>query len=270
MAQILGIDIGGTGIKGAPVDTSTGKALAERFRVDTPRPAKPKAVAKCVADVANHFKWKGPIGVTVPGVVKSGRVHTAANIDKDWIGLDAQDYLAKHLNLPVVLLNDADAAGIAEMKFGAGKGKNGLVVIVTLGTGIGTALFYNGSLVPNSELGHIEIAGDDAELFASNRVREEEELSWKKWSKSVNRYLTRLEGLLWPDLFLIGGGVSKKADKFIPRLDVNAPVMPAKLLNEAGIVGAALAAEGIAKSSKGAKTPKSAKASRGSKAKKKK
>jgi polyphosphate glucokinase len=245
MAEILGIDIGGTGIKGAPVDTLRGNLLAERFRVDTPQPASPKSVAAAVAQVVKHFNWKGPIGITLPSVVKNGQVHTAANIDKGWIGLQGQSFLSKELNCPVVLLNDADAAGIAEMRFGAGRNKDGLVVIVTLGTGIGTALFYNGHLVPNSELGHLEINGRDAERKASNRVREEKELSWKEWSKNVNRYLTTLEALLWPNLFLIGGGVSKKADKFLPRLKLHAPVKPAELMNDAGIVGAALAAEGL-------------------------
>lgn len=243
MAEILGIDIGGTGIKGAPVDTLRGKLLAERFRVDTPRPANPKSVAASVNEVVKHFKWKGPIGITLPAVVKNGQVYTAANIDKGWIGLDGQGFLSKAIKLPVVLLNDADAAGIAEMKFGAGKNKDGLVVIVTLGTGIGTALFYNGHLVPNSELGHIEVDGRDAERRASNRVREEKELGWKEWGKNVNRYLTTLEALLWPTMFLIGGGVSKKADKFLPHLKLDAPVQPAQLLNDAGIIGAALAVE---------------------------
>lgn len=242
MTYILGIDIGGTGIKGAPVDIEKGILIHERFRVETPRQANPARVAACVKQVVAHFKWKGPVGITLPSVVREGRVLTAANIDKSWIGLEGERFFSKCLKLPVTLLNDADAAGIAEMKFGAGRRKSGLVMIVTLGTGIGTALFYNGHLVPNSELGHLETDGMDAELFASNRIREENDLSWKKWSKQVNRYLTTLQSLLWPDLFIIGGGVSKKAEKFIPRLKLQVPVVPARLLNDAGIIGAALAA----------------------------
>ncbi len=239
---ILGIDIGGTGIKGAPVDLVKGTLLAERFRLETPQPATPQAVANTVNELLKHFRWKGPIGCTLPAVVKNGTVLTAANIDKSWLGVDAPKLLRQTCKQNFVVLNDADAAGLAEMAYGAGKNAKGLVLIVTLGTGIGTALFYNGHLLPNSELGHLEIDSEDAENSASNRVREEEELSWKKWAKHVNRYLKTLEKLLWPDLIIIGGGVSKQSDKFIPRLDVRAKVVPAKLLNEAGIVGAALGA----------------------------
>ena len=238
---VLGIDIGGTGIKGAPVDITRGTLVEERFRIETPSPATPKKVAAVVKQVAAHFSWKGPIGCTLPSVVKHGVVLTAANIDPNWIGCDGSALLKKVIGQPVVLLNDADAAGIAEMKFGAGKGRSDVVAIVTLGTGIGTALFHDGTLMPNSELGHLEVHGKDAERIASNRVREEQDMSWKNWAKNVNEYLQALELLLWPDLFIIGGGVSKKAEKFIPRLKVHAEVVPAKLLNDAGIVGAAVA-----------------------------
>lgn len=239
---VLGIDIGGTGVKGAPVNVATGEFAAERFRVETPRPATPEAVADAARQIAQHFQWKGPIGCTLPSVVKRGVVMTAANIDPSWIGIDGEQLFTRTLKNPVVLMNDADAAGIAEMTFGAGRGEEGLVAVVTLGTGIGTALFNQRVLVPNSELGHLEINGKDAERTASNRVRELKELSWKKWSKNVTKYLSSLESLLWPDLFIIGGGVSKKGDKFIPRLDVRAPVVAAQLQNDAGIVGAAMAA----------------------------
>lgn len=240
--EILGIDIGGTGIKGAPVDTLKGKLLAERFRIETPSPATPKAVIEVVHEIARHFSWKGPVGCTLPAVVKGGRVLTAANIDHGWLKVDAEALFAKRLKSEVLLMNDADAAGIAEMKFGNGKHERGLVIMVTLGTGIGSALFFRGELVPNSELGHLIIRGKDAEKRASNRVREERDLSWKKWSKHVDEYLDTLERLLWPDLFIIGGGVSKEAKKFFPKLSIKAPIVPAKFLNEAGIVGVALAA----------------------------
>jgi len=239
---VLGIDVGGTGIKGAPVDLKSGKLLAERFRIDTPQPADPDAVCETVGEVVRHFKWNGLIGCTLPSVVRRGVVFTAANIDPAWIGINAVEKLSRVCRNPVAVLNDADAAGIAEMRFGAGRSEDGLALIVTLGTGIGTALFYRGMLVPNSELGHLEIGGKDAERVASNRVREKKDLSWKAWAKNVNRYLKTLEELLWPDLFIIGGGVSKKAENFLPRLSLKSRVVPAKLLNDAGIVGAALAA----------------------------
>ncbi|MCU1388453.1 MAG: polyphosphate glucokinase, partial [Ilumatobacteraceae bacterium] len=238
----LGIDIGGTGIKGAPVDVRGGKLLAERFRIDTPQPATPEAVADTVGEIAKHFDWKGPIGATMPGVVKNGVILTAANIDKSWIGTDAATLFAKATGCsPVMVLNDADAAGIAEMQFGAGKGRKGVVVMVTLGTGIGFALFHDGVLMPNTELGHLEMNGKDAEDQASARVRDENDESWKKWAKKVDEYLDHVDALLWPDLIIIGGGVSKKADKFFPHLTTRAELVAAKFENEAGIVGAALA-----------------------------
>lgn len=239
-AHRLGIDIGGSGVKGAPVDTTKGELVAERFRLDTPQPATPDAVAATVAEVVRHFEWQGPIGLTVPGVVKRGVVHTAANIDKAWIGTDAAALFGTATGQTCHVLNDADAAGIAEMRFGAGKDRDGVVVMITLGTGIGFALFNDGVLLPNTELGHLQMNGRDAEDQASARVREDGDLSWKKWAETVDQYLDMIDHLLWPDLIIIGGGVSKKADKFFPHLNTRAELVPAALQNEAGIVGAAL------------------------------
>ncbi len=241
----LGIDIGGSGIKGAPVDVDQGELAAERLRVPTPQPSTPDAVASCVADIVAHFDWKGPIGITLPGVVKHGVILTAANIDQQWINTDAAALFSAVTGNPVTVLNDADAAGIAEMRFGAGKDRDGVVIMITLGTGIGFALFNDGVLLPNVEMGHIEMHGRDAESQASARVREENDESWKKWADKVDDYLDRIDDLLWPDLIIIGGGVSKKSEKFFPYLNTRAELVPATLLNEAGIVGAALAAEGI-------------------------
>jgi len=241
----LGIDIGGSGIKGAPVDIERGELTAERLRIATPQPSSPDAVAACVAEIVEHFHWKGPIGITLPGVVKQGILLTAANIDQKWLNADAGALFSKTTGNPVTVLNDADAAGIAEMRFGAGKGRDGVVIMITLGTGIGFALFNDGVLLPNTELGHIEMHGKDAESHASARVREEHDESWKKWADKVDDYLDRIDNLLWPDLIIIGGGVSKKSEKFFPYLDTRAELVPAALQNDAGIVGAALAAEGI-------------------------
>jgi polyphosphate glucokinase len=241
--EILGIDIGGSGIKGAPVDTEHGVLLAERYRIPTPQPATPDAVGDVVAEVAKYFEWSGPIGCTLPSVVQYGIVHSAANIDKSWIGTDGHLLLQQKTGCRVILLNDADAAGIAEMKFGAGKGHMGVVMMLTFGTGIGSALFLDGRLVPNTELGHLEMRGKDAEQRASDQARTMKGLSWEKWAKRVDEYLDRLEALFSPDLFIIGGGVSKKHEKFVPLLNTRAQIVTAQLLNEAGIVGAALAAE---------------------------
>lgn len=240
--RVLGIDVGGTGIKGAPVDTETGELLADRFRLRTPSPADPEAVAKTVAEVVRHFDFNGPIGCGFPAVVQHGVVKTAANIHKSWIGDNARTRFEDATGRTFTVANDADVAGLAEMRLGAGKGCGGTVLVVTLGTGIGTALFVDGKLVPNTELGHIEIDGKDAEKRASESAREREELSWKKWAKRVDRYLDAMHAYLWPELIIIGGGVSKKHDKFIPLLSVDAEVVPAALRNEAGIVGAALSA----------------------------
>lgn len=241
---VLGIDIGGSGVKGAPVDVARGALAAERIRLRTPKPSTPEAVADTVAEIAARFDWRGPIGCGIPAVVRDGVTLTAANLDASWIGTGARDLLARRTGCPVTLLNDADAAGLAEMTFGAGRGRRGLVVMVTLGTGIGTALFIDGKLVPNSELGHLVVRGKDAEARASERARAEKRLGWKRWARRVDEYLCYVGELLWPDLFIIGGGVSKKHEKFIPHLTTTVPVVPATMRNEAGIVGAALAATG--------------------------
>ena len=240
--QVLGIDIGGTGIKAAPVDVLTGKLAAERVKILTPRPAVPDAVADVVRDLAKGFGWTGPAGITFPGVVINGTTMTAHNLDTTWIGRDARKLFADATGLHVRVLNDADAAGVAEMKFGAGAGESGTVVMVTFGTGIGSALFHDGILVPNTEFGHIEIHGHDAESRASQRAKELHDLSWGKWAGRVDEYMDHLEALLAPDLFIVGGGISRQADKFLPLLSLRARVVAAALHNDAGIVGAAMAA----------------------------
>jgi polyphosphate glucokinase len=242
----LGIDVGGSGIKGAPVDLETGELMAERLRIETPQPATPQAVAEVVGEVAQHFAkdlGDGAVGVTVPGVVTSGVVRSAANIDTSWIGTDADRLIGEHVGRSVHVVNDADAAGVAEARFGAARDQRGLVLVTTLGTGIGTALLLDGRLVPNSELGHLEIDGHDAESRAASSVRENEDLSWEEWAARLQRYYSVVEDLLWPSLIVVGGGVSKKSEKFLPLLHLRAPVVPATLRNEAGIVGAALLAD---------------------------
>ncbi len=240
--HVLGIDIGGTGIKGAPVDLTTGTLLAERFRIPTPQPATPAAVAATANEIVKHFDWKGDIGIGFPAVVKNGVVRTAGNIDQSWIGCNGKELFENEFGLPVTLVNDADAAGYAEMAFGAGKDVPGSVLIVTLGTGIGTAMFLDGKLFPNTELGHMIIREKDAELRASASARERNEWSWKKWGGNVSEYLTELHKLLWCDLFIIGGGASNKWEKMEPHVQCPTKVVPATLANLAGIVGAALAA----------------------------
>ena len=240
--EILGIDIGGSGIKGAPVDIKKGELLAPRYRIPTPQPSKPKSVAKVVGQISRNFDWKGPIGVGFPAVIQHGVARTAANVHKSWINTDAAALFGEATGCPVTVVNDADAAGIAEMTFGAGKGRDGVVLLVTIGTGLGTSVFVDGHLLPNTEFGHIEIDCEDAELMASDAARKEHGLSWKNWTARFDHYLLRLEALFWPDLIILGGGVSKKHSKFIPRLTVRAEVLPAETLNEAGIIGAALAA----------------------------
>jgi len=241
--KVLGIDIGGSGIKGAPVDTVRGKLLAGRYRIPTPQPATPAAVASAVRELVRHFEWKGPVGCALPAVVQQGYVRTAANISKAWLGVHAPRLFRKAAGASVTVINDADAAGYAEMHFGTGRRRTGLVIIVTLGTGIGTALFINGHLVPNTELGHIEVRGREAEAWAAASVRAAKDLSWKKWAHRVDVYLRHMHRYFWPDLFIIGGGVSRKHKKFLPRLKVAVRVVPARLGNDAGIVGAALAYE---------------------------
>ena len=241
--KILGVDIGGTGVKGAPVDIAAGRLLSERFRVPTPKPATPGAVVSAVQELVRHFRWKGPIGCAFPAVIAEGVVHTASNIDESWIGVDAENLFSHRLKLPVSMINDADAAGVAEMQFGAGRRVNDLVLIVTLGTGIGSALFFRGELIRNTELGQIEVNGKPAERRASNRVREERDWSWEKWGEKVGDYLRRLELYLAPALIIVGGGVSKHHREFFKFLKLRTPIVPAKLLNDAGIIGAALTAQ---------------------------
>jgi polyphosphate glucokinase len=238
--DLIGVDIGGTGIKAAPVDLDTGELSGERFRIPTPKGARPDDVAEVVQQVVEHFDTKGAVGITFPGVVLKGIVQTAANVSNEWIGYDADTLFTKHLGRPVTMLNDADAAGIAEMRFGAGKDRKGVVVIITLGTGIGSAVFVDGVLVPNTELGHIEIGGKDAEHSASGTARDTGKMSVKAYSKRLNRYLMHLDGLLWPELIILGGGVSKQGERYLPHLTVRAEVALAQLRNAAGIVGAAV------------------------------
>ncbi|TDD32009.1 ROK family protein [Actinomadura sp. KC06] len=241
--EMLGIDIGGSGIKGAPVDLADGSFTRERFRVDTPQPSKPKAVVKVLAEIVEHFGWDGPVGVTYPGVVIDGVTLSAANVSKHWIGLDAASMIADATGRDVTLLNDADAAGLAEMRLGAGRGRRGTVVVLTLGTGIGSALFTDGVLVPNTEFGHLEIGGRDAEERASAKAREDEGLGWEKWAKRLGVYMRHLEALISPSLIIVGGGVSRRSAHFVPLITgVRAEIVPARLVNNAGIVGAAMAA----------------------------
>lgn len=246
MEEILGIDIGGSGIKGAPVEVARGALKAERRRIPTPDPSTPEAVAAVVGELARHFDWEGPIGCTFPAVVKGGVTLSAANVDADWIGCDAENLFQRATGCPVVVMNDADAAGLAEVTFGAGRGVGGVVMMLTFGTGIGSALFMDGRLVPNTELGHLMLRrGKEAEAFASDRVREKKELSWKKWAKRVNEVLAELDALFSPDMYIVGGGVSKNFTRFGDYLKSKARIEPAQLLNEAGIVGAAMAAKGL-------------------------
>ncbi|MCT4355508.1 ROK family protein [Streptomyces sp. Je 1-79] len=242
--NVFGVDIGGSGIKGAPVDLERGELAEPRHKVLTPHPATPDGVAGCVVEVVENFGWSGPVGVTFPGVVTGSTIRTAANVDKGWIGVDAGKLLGERLGgLPVTVLNDADAAGVAEMTFGAGRGRKGTVILLTLGTGIGSALFVDGRLVPNTELGHLELKGHDAEKRASTKAKEDEDLTWEHWARRVTKYLAHVEMLFSPELFIIGGGVSRKAEKFLPLIeDIRAEIVPAELQNNAGIVGAAMAA----------------------------
>ena len=244
---ILGIDIGGSGIKGAPVDTVRGELLEERHRVPTPQPSDVTGVIEAAAEVAGKFTGYDRVGVTFPGVVVDGVTRTAANVDKSWLDAPAADLFSERLGKPVTVLNDADAAGVAEVAFGAGKGQPGLIMMLTFGTGIGSALFVDGTLIPNTEFGHLELDGKDAELRASDRIREQEDMSWEKWAGRVREYLRHVEMLLSPRLFIIGGGVSRKSERFLPLIDIRTPMVPATLLNNAGIIGAAVTAErGIA------------------------
>ncbi|OKK20774.1 polyphosphate glucokinase [Streptomyces sp. CB00455] len=243
--KIMGVDIGGTGIKGAPVDLDRGDLAQERHKVATPQPATPEGVADRVVEVVSHFGWDGPVGVTFPGVVTGGVTRTAANMDAAWVGVDTAALLSSRLDgRPVTVLNDADAAGVAEMTYGAGRDRGGTVILLTLGTGIGSALFTDGHLVANSELGHLELKGHDAETRASVKAKEDGDLSWEHWAHRVQKYLAHVEMLFSPDLFIIGGGVSRKPEKFLPLIEgIRAEIVPAALQNNAGIVGAAMAAK---------------------------
>ena len=234
--DVFGIDVGGSGIKGAPVDTETGELIAERIRIKTPHPATPEGIVATVVEVVQQAGWDGPVGCGFPAVVKDGIVRSAANI-----GFDMQGRLEQELGNPVRVINDGDAAGLAEMRWGAGRDAEGVVLMLTLGTGIGTSLFVEGTLVPNTEFGHIEIRGEDAEHRAADSARKREDLSWDEYAKRLDEYLHRVEDLLWPDLIVIGGGISKKSEKFLPHLTARTRIVPAEMLNEAGIAGAALA-----------------------------
>lgn len=239
---ILGIDIGGSGIKGAPVDTATGELVGQRHRVPTPQPATPPAVAEAVGRLVEHFAWRGPVGCGLPAVVQDGIARTAANISADWIDTDAGHLFEQATGCRVAVANDADAAGLAEMRFGAGRDRSGTVLVLTLGTGIGSALFHDGVLVPNTELGHLELDGRVAEKWAAASVRESRKLGWSEWARRLGRYLKAVHAYLWPDLIILGGGVSRKHERFIPLLKVPVEVVPAEMRNDAGVVGAALVA----------------------------
>lgn len=241
----FGVDVGGSGVKGGIVDLDTGQLIGERYKVLTPQPATPAAIAKTVAEVVRHFDWTGPLGVTYPGVVVNGVVQTAANVDKSWIGTDADDVISAALGgQRVTVLNDADAAGLAEERYGAGRKESGVVVLLTFGTGIGSAVIHKGVLLPNTEFGHLEVDGKEAEHRAASSVKERKGWSYPRWSEEVTKVLITIENAIWPDLFIAGGGISRKAEKWIPLLKNRTPVVAAQLLNEAGIVGAAMAAMG--------------------------
>jgi len=242
--KAFGIDIGGSGIKGAPVDLSTGELAADRVRIATPQPSTPDAVADTVAELIRSFDLDAdtPVGVTFPAVIQAGVALTAANVDKSWIGTDVDALLTERTGHDVFVVNDADAAGIAEMKFGAGRGTSGVVMVITLGTGVGSATFVDGTLVPNTELGHLLLHGDDAEHYMASSVREKEDLDWETWAGRLQEYFAHVDFLFSPTRIIVGGGVSKKHQKFLPLLDLNTEIVPAKLRNEAGIVGAAVMA----------------------------
>lgn len=240
----FGIDVGGSGVKGGIVDLDTGSLIGDRYKLLTPQPATPEAVAATIAEVVERFGWDGPLGVTYPGVVADGIVRTAANVDEAWIGRHAAQVIGDALSgQRVTVLNDADAAGLAEERYGAGRGHSGVIVLLTFGTGIGSAVIHNGALLPNTEFGHLEVGGKEAEHRAASSVKEARGWSYERWTKEVTRVLVAIENAIWPDLFIAGGGISRKADKWIPLLQNRTPVVAAALRNSAGIVGAAMAAE---------------------------
>jgi polyphosphate glucokinase len=236
---VLGIDVGGTGIKGGLVDVGSGTLVSDRFRVDTPHPATPEEVTKAIVAVADHFEFAGPVGVAFPGVVLDGVVHTAAHLHPDWIGVSLADLVAPRLRGPATFLNDADAAGLAEAHFGAARGVQGVVLVVTFGTGIGVAMINNGELVANCELGHLEIDNADAELIAAASARERNKQSWAEWGANANRYLCTLEKLVWPTLYVLGGGITRNPEKWLHYLTPRTPIKLAEAINNAGIIGAA-------------------------------
>ena len=238
----FGIDIGGSGIKGAVVDTRTGELTTPRVRVTTPKASTPDNVAEIVLDLVTQAHWTGKVGVTFPAVIKSGVARSAANVDESWIGTDVDAVFSKATGLDVTVLNDADAAGLAEVRFGAARDVPGVVILLTFGTGIGSGIFIDGRLVPNTELGHLELDGHDAESRAAASVKEKHKMSYKQWAKRVQAYMSHVERLFTPDLFIVGGGVSKQAEKWVPLLKLSTPIKPAELLNDAGIVGAEMAA----------------------------
>lgn len=240
--QILGIDVGGSGIKGAIVETTTGDLLTDRFRLATPRPALPMKVARTVQKIVDHFNWKGDVGVGFPTPLFHGKCLSGSNLHPEWKGVQADALFKSVTGLEFTVINDADAAAEAEMHFGAGKGRNGLVAVITLGTGIGSGLFFNGVLIPNSELGHVSYKGEPFEKYAADSIRKKEDLSYSKWGKRLNKYFKHIELILSPDLFIIGGGASKKLDKFIDEIHIRTEIIPAENKNEAGIIGAALGA----------------------------
>jgi polyphosphate glucokinase len=242
MTTALGIDIGGTGIKGAIVDVDTGELITDRIKLPTPEGGEPEAILATVVELIAKLGGVAdgvPVGVCFPAVVRHGKTMSAANVSKAWIGLEAEALFEKGLGRDITFVNDADAAGVAEVRYGAAKGVDGLVMLTTLGTGIGTAMIYNGVLIPNSELGHLEIDGKDAETRAAYSAKERHELSWERWAKRLQKYYGTLEALFSPDLFIVGGGVSKHHEDFLPLLDLSVPIVPAKLRNNAGILGAA-------------------------------
>ena len=240
----FGVDVGGSGVKGGIVDLDTGQLVGDRYKLPTPQPATPEAVARTIAAVVKEFGWTEPLGVTYPGVVTNGVIRTAANVDSSWLGTKATEVIGSALNgQAVTVLNDADAAGLAEVKFGAGKDKGGVIVLLTFGTGIGSALIHNGVLLPNTEFGHLEVGGMEAEHRAASSVKEKHDWSYKRWASEVTKVLVAIENAVWPDLFIAGGGISRKADKWLPLLKCRTPVVAAALENTAGIVGAAVAAQ---------------------------
>lgn len=246
----FGVDIGGSGIKGAPVKLSKGKLAADRLRIETPSPSTPDAVAQVVKQVVDNFSDEvpddAPIGVTIPGVVQHGVVRTAANIEQSWVDAPGEDIFSQVLGRRVTLVNDADAAGLAEVRYGAAKGRSGLVMVITLGTGVGVAMVHDGVLIPNAELGHIELNGvPDAETVVAASAREREKLTFPEWAERLQMYFSTIESLLWPDLFIVGGGVSRKAHKFLPLMHLRTPIVAAELENQAGIAGAALYAKQV-------------------------